>query len=231
MSSGLGAISSAAPYVGLAGNLASTYSQYQSTQQQGEFANQAGEAQAQAYAYNAEVSRMQAEAAAKAYEYNAAISRANSAVAVQNARQTLEVAQVEAGESRRAGVAAIASEKTQMIASGVAMEGTALLIIDEDTRRTTNETNKILMQGDQQARNFMIESANLEAEARMNEYNAQVSRISGNNRASSELQQAAVSRYQGQTQQYMANKQASTSMWTGLSSAFGQFGSLLGGKK
>jgi hypothetical protein len=181
-------------------------------------------AQSQAYEYNAQMSRYQAAAAAQAYEYNAAIQRRNILIAQENAKLELEAGQIDARTQARENMGQISQMQSQMIRSGFSMEGTALLVLDEDVRKGAEEVSKIKTASELKARNYMVDVLNLEAEARMNEYNAQVARVQGENQASSEIQRAEIAKYQGQVAQNTYNKNSTSTMLTGLTSSFGQFG-------
>lgn len=99
----------------------------------------------------ASAAQAQADAQARAYEYNAAVSR-NNAIAARQA------ALAEAQQQDRLNSARLGKLTTQIIKQGVALEGTPLLILDEEFEQGELESKKKIYTGEIQATNYQNDS-------------------------------------------------------------------------
>ena len=92
------------------------------------------------------------DAAAQAYQYNAAVARNNAAAAMQAAEA--DAKQQERENQRRMGTL-----RTGLIHSGVEMSGTPLLILDEEALQGGLEKEKKLHKGRVQQANYLNEAS------------------------------------------------------------------------
>lgn len=114
-----------------------------------------------------------ADAQAAAYEYNAAVAR-NNAIAARDAANA-EAEQVERQNKLRLG-----KLQTDIIKQGVALEGTPLLILDEEYEQGQLERSKEVYKGEVKARNY-------ENDANLNMLYADSARQAGANKAGASL--------------------------------------------
>lgn len=117
--------------------------------------------------------RSSAASQAAAYEYNAAVAR-NNAIAARNA------ASATADQTERQNKSRLGKLQTEIIKQGVAMEGTPLLIIDEEVAQGQLERKKDIYKGEVQAVNYTNQS-------NLNMMYADSARTAGENQASASL--------------------------------------------
>ncbi len=110
------------------------------------------------------------EAQANAMNYNAAVAN-NNAIAAQQA------AAANAAQQQRINASKQAKLEAGILHSGVLMEGTPLMLVEEEASQNELETQKILHEGDTRANNYRNQS-NLDS------YNASVARDAGDARSS-----------------------------------------------
>lgn len=113
------------------------------------------------------------DARAQAYEYNAAVARSNAAAAMQ-------AAEADAKQQARENARRLGTLRTGLVAQGVEMTGTPLLILDEEVQQGELETQKKLYKGKIQQTNYLNE-------ANMADYAASQSRSAASNSAGSSL--------------------------------------------
>jgi|TARA_R100001086_G_scaffold190484_1_gene107956 ATPase subunit of ABC transporter with duplicated ATPase domains len=115
----------------------------------------------------------QAQAAAQA-QANAA--NYNAAVAQQNANAALQAAYADKQQQDRENRASLERVRSKYLASGVELEGTPLMVLEEETVQNALESDKILHKGKVQRANF-LNQANAQI------YQGQVAVAAANNKA------------------------------------------------
>ncbi len=113
----------------------------------------------------------------QAYEYNAQVAK-------QNAVASLQAADADAMQQARVNSLRHGKLITQVMAQGVQMTGTPLLILDEDTAQGKLEEEKIKHKG-------LVEATNYGNQATLQRYYGQQAEVSGVNQANAAI-------YQGQ---------------------------------
>lgn len=106
-----------------------------------------------------------------AANYNAAVAN-NNAIAAQQA------AAANAQQQARINSARQAKLESGLLASGVTMEGTPLLLVTEEAAQNELERQKILHQG-------QVQAANYQNQATLDQYNGSVAAAAGQNKSSS----------------------------------------------
>ena len=142
--------------------------------------------------------RQHGEAAARAHEYNAAVARNNSTVASQYANNELLSTASDVGQQLRVNEARFGKLKTQILKSGVALEGTPMLLLAEEAAQNQFEANKMEYAGKLRAHQLQQRAADFQNQANMDVFQAQSSR-------------------------YQANKKATPTLLSGLSKSFSIF--------
>lgn len=114
-----------------------------------------------------------AQASANASYYNAQVSQ-------NNANAAMQAAYADKQQQDRKNRAHVATVTSKYLGAGVELEGTPLLVINEEAMQGALESDKILHKGKVQANNYMNEAA-------MSRYQGDSAIAAGNTQASSTL--------------------------------------------
>jgi hypothetical protein len=116
-------------------------------------------------------------AASNAGDSQAAANNYNAAVARNNAIAAEQAAAANASQQERINMARQGKLQAGLLKSGVLMEGTPLMLVEDEAAQGELEKQKILHQGKTQA-------ANYRSQATMDDYQGQVARSAGSSKSS-----------------------------------------------
>ena len=167
-----------------------------------------------------------AEGQARAMEYNASLARVNA--------QRLQAAtDVDAAQQKRLNLARLGAMRANILKSGVVLSGTPLLLLGEEAEQGELERLRILSEGGAKAADALNE-------AQFADYNAAITRQTGDIKADMARQQGQYQSYQIGSASYLqglqyagqVKAQNTQNMITGIKSGIGgltQLSTLIGG--
>lgn|SRR5574343_329620 len=124
------------------------------------------------------ISQAGAQSAAAQAQANAAYY--NAAVAQNNANAAMQAAYAEKQSQDRKNRMAVENVRSKYLASGIELEGTPLLVLNEEVTQRALESEKIIYRG-------KVQAAQYQNEANMYNYQGQVSESLGSSRSDSTI--------------------------------------------